>query len=257
MRADMSKVLVEEPRHGRAAARALVGARRCERQRPDRDGESARSRFGMAQGGGSKHFGEHLRPLYNWLRQQVDRPWDAVYSELCGTLDRRSVVQNHLFQHLYDEVEAKTEWRDGEVWVVQPRWGDPRPLSESYAELYVHPRTGILLVNRAGAIARKKRREAQRAHAAEGHADRRCGLPGMAPDTVCERIEGVWYLVTLAPLGAACQAHPAYDVLLHRPVWTIHHEALRARHGKAGVYAAAKRQLDAKALRRFDLANDA
>jgi hypothetical protein len=256
MRADMSKVLVEEPRHGRAAARALVGARRGRRQRPDRDGESAPARFGMTQGGGSKHFGEHLNPLYAWLRRQVDRPWNAVYSDLCRTLDRRSVVQNHLFQHLYDQIEAKTEWRDGEVW-VKPRWGDLHPLAKSYAELYVHPCTGILLVNRAGAIARRKRREAERSHAPEAHSDRLVGLPGLPAETVCERIDGVWYLVTLASLGSACQEHPAYDVLLHRPVWAAHADALRARHGQRGLYAAAKRQLDAKALRRFGLENEA
>jgi hypothetical protein len=251
----MSKVLVEEPRHGRAFARSLVGARRQARQRPDRDGESAPARFGMKQGSGNKHFGEHLGPLFGYLRQQVDRPWNKVYGELCATLDRRNTIQNHLFQHLEDQVDLRTEWRDGEVW-VRPRWGDPVPLAKSRAELYVHPRTGILLVNRAHLIAERKRRETCRRQAAQPDLTRRRGLPGLAANTVCERIGGVWYLVNLAPLAGACQAQPVVDVLLQRPVWGAHAEALKARHGQAGVYAVSKRQLDAKTLRRWDLAND-
>jgi hypothetical protein len=269
MRADMSKVLVEEPRHGRGYARSLVSGRRIERQQLDKDGESAASRFGMKQGGGTKHFGEHLRPLFNYLRQQVDRPWNKVYGELCQGLDRRSTVQNHLFQHLHDRVAVDTEWRDGEVW-VRREWGGHVPLRDSRAELYVHPRTGILLVNRARLIAQRQRAAKQAADQAAARQDRRTGLPGMATDEQWHRVDGVWYAVTLAPLPDPQRDVPVYDVLLKRNVARHNRELLLQRygcdarslgaHGRCHCcplrYAIAKRQLDSRTLRQHGLAGD-
>ncbi|HEX5686613.1 MAG TPA: hypothetical protein VFY73_21515 [Ideonella sp.] len=272
MRADMSKVLVEEPRHGRHYARAVAGARRLERHRIDPDGESAPSRFSMKQGWGNKSFGEHLSPLYAYLRQQVDRPWNKVYSELCQAIDRRSTVQNHLFQHLYDRVEVDTEWRDGEVW-VRRTWRGTVPLSESRAELYVHPRTGILLVNRARVIAKRRRATEQAADQAAAQQDRRTGLAGMPANEQWHRVDGVWYAVTLATLP--CQGAdpkrdlPVYDVLLKRTVTRQNHDLLTQRYGCGPRppsacghrrcrycpcrYAIAKRQLDTRTLRQHGL----
>ena len=160
MRADMSKVLVEAPRRGRALARAVAGSRRQARNGVDRDGEGAPARLGMkGDRHACKHFGERLGPLYRYLRQQVNRPWAKVYGELCVMLDKRSVVQAHLFQHLHDKVDAETMWRTDGVWVRSRR--GLVPLSESRAEMYVHPRTGILLVNRACGIADRKREQAR------------------------------------------------------------------------------------------------
>lgn len=252
MRADMSKVLVEEPRRGRAFARAVAGARRQERQRIDRDGESAPQRFSMKQGWRNKNFGEHLGPLYAYLRQQVDRPWSKVYGELCQGLDRRNTVQNHLFQHLFDEVDAETEWRDGEVW-VRPRWGKPVPLAESRAELYVHPRTGILLVNRARLIAQRQRQAAKVQAANDLGRDRRTGLPGMTENEQWHRVDGVWYAVTLARLGDGKHNVPVYDALLKRTVDHRNAKLLKERYGRANFYAAAKRQLDTRTLRKHEL----
>ena len=252
MRADMSKVLVEEPRHGRASARAVAGARRQARQQPDRDGESAPARFGMKQGGGCKHFGEHLRPLFGYLRQQVDRPWNKVYSELCQSLDRRNTIQNHLFQHLENQVDIRTELRDGEVW-VRPRWGDLVPLAKSSAELYVHPRTGILLVNRAHLIAERKRKAAEAQAAQDHEPDRRTGLPGMPAHIQWHRVDGIWYEVTLAELGDKRRNLPVYDTLLRRSVTHSNARLLTERYGAGNRYAAAKSQLDGRTLRQHGL----
>ncbi|MBX3604340.1 MAG: hypothetical protein KF788_03670 [Piscinibacter sp.] len=97
MRDDMSKVLVESPRGGRAWARALAGRRRQRRNRLDRDGEGAPQRAGMRRDPEvCKHFGEHLAPLYRYLRQQVHRPWTKVYGELCAALDRYACSKQQL-----------------------------------------------------------------------------------------------------------------------------------------------------------------
>lgn len=251
MRADMSKVWVEEPRSGRAFARAIAGSRRQARQRVDRDGESAPARLGMKDGHRSKWFGEHLGPLYRWLRGQVDRPWDKVHGELCATLDRRSVVQAHLFEHIGDRVARETVWQDGQVWMR--RWSRLVPLSDSRAELYVHPRTGILLVNRAREIARRERRQARVTQAQARAQECRIGAP-LPADVQWHRIDGLWYEVQLRPLDRAGDGAPVFDVVFKRLVDVRDRALLHERYDRPFAYAHAKRQLDGRTLRRHGLA---
>jgi hypothetical protein len=252
VRADMSKVLVESPREGRGRARAHEGQRRRLRQRADRDGECAPQRFGMQRDITShKHFGEHLGPLYRYLRQQVNRPWAKVYGELCANLDRRSVVQAHLFQHIGDKVEVDTVWQDDTVWVRN--WRGLVPLKDSRAELFVHPRTGILLPNRARVIEVQRQRKERSEKAAQAHPDRRAGLPGMAADCQWQRIDGLWFEVKLAALDVRDDKTRVYDLVLKRYVSGRDRALLRATHGCAWRYAAAKRQLDRATLREHGL----
>lgn len=248
MRQDMSKVLVESPRIGRARARAAEGTRRARRHRLDPDGEGGPHHVGMRRDAVSrKHFGEHLAPLYRWLARQANRPWAKVWSELCAHLDRRNVVQAHLFEHLWDRVEIHTVWRDGKVYAQTRRCG-LEPIERCWQHLYVHPRTGLLLTNRGREIAERRRRQERAARAAQPHADRRGGLPGMAADCQWHRIDGIWYAVTLASLGEG-HAAPVYDVVLRRDVDARQHELLRGRYGRPDCYAIAKRQLDGATLR--------
>lgn len=249
MRADMSKVLVEEPRWGRACARVVEGSRRLERNRIDSDGEGGPTRLGMKRDG-CKHFGEHLGPLYRYLRQQVDRPWDKVHGELCAALDRRSVVQAHLFQHIGDRVEVETVWREDKVWVRQ--WRGLVPLSESRAEMYVHPRTGILLVNRARVVARRRFKQARVDQALAREQERRIGSP-LPPDTQWHRIDGLWYEVRLRRFDASGGNVPVFDVVLRRVVTAADCRLLKDRYDTGSHYAIAKRQLDGKTLRRHGL----
>lgn len=250
MREDMDKVLVESPRRGRAHAAALRGTRRQRRERLDRDGESAPQRLGMRLDD-NKHFGEHLSPLYRYLRQQLNRPWSKVYGELCAQLDRRGVVQAHLFQHLTDKVAVQTQWRDGEVWTY--RWRELVPIGESRAEMFVHPRTGILLPNRARQMVQQRQNEHREAEAAQAQEHRRSGLPGMAPETQWQRVDGIWYEVTLAPLDLSAKARPVFDVLLKRLVDVRQRQLLSRQYGCPARYATAKRQLGSAALRSHGL----
>ena len=82
-----------------------------------------------------------------------------VYTELCAGLDKRSVAQAHLFQRLPDQMAAQTMWQNDGVWVRNLRGLVPRSLNR--AEMEVHPRTGIPLVNRARRIAVRKREQAR------------------------------------------------------------------------------------------------
>jgi len=256
MREDMDKVLVESPRSGRGRAAAHQGSRRQYRQRLDRDGESAPQHLGMRRDAlDRKHFGEHLSPLYRYLRQQVNRPWNKVYGELCAQLDRRNVIQAHLFQHIDDKVAVDTLWHEGDVWVR--RWRELVRVGETRVDLFVHPRTGILLPNRGRALVQQRERAQQQAKAACAQADRRVGLPGMAADCQWHRVDGVWYAVTLAPLDPSPQAASVYDVLLKRLVDGRQRDLLRRQYGCPSRYATAKRQLASAALRAHGLVGGA
>jgi hypothetical protein len=141
MRKDMSKVIVERPRTGngwRRKGRTVV--------LDDGDGNALRQRAGPKKVHGSKMLNENLAPLRRYLESNVGRPWDKVHSEIAEHIRPTSTVQQHVLQHVDDYVETNTRMRDGEVVVVEGR--RITPIKQSWALLYVHPKTGLLKRNR-------------------------------------------------------------------------------------------------------------
>ncbi len=114
MRADLFEVIIERPRHGHRGAEKL---------RAPRDDRS----WAPIGRGRTKMLNENLAPLARWLRKQVGRRWDQVYSEICEHLSVRSAVQQHVRDHLGDFVRVHAE--------------DPRRRGQP---LFVCPRTGLL-----------------------------------------------------------------------------------------------------------------
>ena len=135
MRSDMAKVVVEQPRWG-SRNRSLKTARKIRPVEVHEDFDSGPVRASARRW--EKEFGEHLTPLWRFLRKNLGRPWDKVYSEIRAQLDGRSVTGQHVLDHLRWEVETDTFLVDGQpMW---QGWGAPKPVSG----FYVHPRTGIL-----------------------------------------------------------------------------------------------------------------
>ena len=136
----MFKVIVERPRRGGSWLR--------EHPLPKPD-ESSPKWQPMGRGRGTKTLNENLAPLERWLRRQVNRPWDKVYSELSGVVSVRSAVQQHVRQHVPDLVALHVHELDG-VLHEQGRWGRFSPLGRwGRDRLYVCPRTGLLRLHRA------------------------------------------------------------------------------------------------------------
>lgn len=264
MRDDMFKVIVERPRWG-SRVRTREG-------RAYRNGEDVPSKIGMKQGyTNRKWLNENLAPLRRWLESQVNRPWDKVYAELCANIDRRNMVQEHIFTHIDSFVECEARWLDDEVFVME-RW--PRkglvPLREARVKLYVHPKTRILRYNKHY-VARRKRDELA-GIAADKEFAATCRV--LSDFEQLRKIEGVWYHVTMAKMGLpklavgknggpAMWVYPQYwDVVKKEMVSLPHHQYVeRERPNMAFVnqhrYAAAKRQLSNAELRRYELNNDA
>ncbi len=235
MRPDMYKVIVERPRSGKRTRYAAV------RLRNSMDGPM---RLGMRTNYDYLDLNGNLNPLRRYLRSQLGRPWDKVYSEICAGIDRRNTVQQHIHQHIDDFITIKVREKDGKLAAVSR--GEPRELW--YQELYVDPRTGIIREHRRG---RRWRNAAEwrRQREEEISALRRV----VSERALLLRIDGIWYRVEIAPLPdvLTCrQGEIPFDAVVKRPL--IHPrqdgDQLEYLYGSGRVYGMSKRQVGRREL---------
>jgi hypothetical protein len=245
MREDMFKVIVERPR--------LVNSNGYSRDgRKFRNDENAPGRLGMKRGYTQrpKWLNENLAPLKRYLEKQVNRPWDKVYGEIRATIDARSTVKQHVLQHIGDFVAIDTHWVEtpggGKV-LIRGRWPCEDTLLENAdIELFVHPRTGILLRNRHFVSWGQRKRHKREMQQARANVDRR------DIDERCQlrRIDGIWYEVTLGPLPS-----PRLQVndIVYDACWdAVRKEWVSRRHGDVN-YAVSKRQLGTHEMKKYRL----
>lgn len=153
MRSDLNKLLCERERYSGPSFHDLRHMKEFNDARGE-ELEGLSNREGMRKRyrvrGDWKTFGENLNPLYGLVRKNVGKKWDNTYSELCEVFDMKSVINQHILQHLFDMVETKTFMEDGEV-MYRPGYyskrGSQPVKSEDGPQYYVHPQTGILLKN--------------------------------------------------------------------------------------------------------------
>jgi hypothetical protein len=242
MRKDMSKVIVERPRLGRAAAGKKPGRTRA---LVDDDGEpirakGAREPKGRAQK--TKHLNETLNPLKRYLASNVGRPWNKVYSEISQHLKPTSTVQQHVRDHLDDFVAAKTRMQAGQV-MAALRFGGERPVRETSTLYYVHPRTGLLRENEN----RVKRGQLARQARAHAEAELAARMRVIDDKTQLHLFDGAWWEVKLAKIPAGALYS---DVVRRAKLSRMSAEKL---YGRPGVYARDKRQLSKAEIKRFRL----
>jgi hypothetical protein len=257
MRGDMPKVIVERPRLG-------SGGKRLRRDKTVREDDAALSKIGMKRDarlrGGYKTLNENLSPLKRYLEAQVDRPWRKVWSEICANLKPSNTVQQHVRDHIPDFIAIKTSLRDGEVFVHE-RWrGGPVRLKDSHVRLFVDPASGLVRRNKHW-----RSWEARRRVIAAAEAKAREAWMRVVSDKVQLHLyRDCWWEVTLAGVPKSVELvetvggvtrrvtyeRPVDDVLLRKGGTA---QARQSRYGRAGVYAAAKRQLTTKEIRALGL----
>ncbi len=152
MRDDMAKVVTESPRRGHGERNRKSRAR-IHRDQYDADdhGPTRKKMSRLAcrdehSGAGDCHkdFSDKLGPLRKYLRKQVGRPWNNIYSELRQHLDFRTVSGLHIWDHVKHEVELHCEERADRK-VYRKGVGHYYHLSQApISGMYVHPRTGLL-----------------------------------------------------------------------------------------------------------------
>lgn len=137
MRKDMRHVLIDRPRAGSGAPN------RKERVKHKNNIENLPSHGSKHLTERSKSLSDHIQPLRRFLEKQVGRPWDKVYSEICENLDKRSTLQAHVFEHIFQYVNRYVEIRDDGIWEKpNDRYRGYHKLNPG--DMYVHPKTGIL-----------------------------------------------------------------------------------------------------------------
>jgi hypothetical protein len=140
MRTDMARVVTERERRGHTNPSRKWGRRlgACEYDHDDHGPARAPIARRTQYGWKAKEFSDRLGPLRRYLRKQVGRPWDQVWSEITRTLDKRSLSGQHIFEHIQWEVEQHVRvGDDGRLY--HDRWSR-LPLEG----LYVDPATGLL-----------------------------------------------------------------------------------------------------------------
>ena len=145
MRSDMAKVVTERPRRGHGNPGKKWG-RRLRKSEYDAE-DHGQSRAPIARhhqyGWNAKEFSDLLGPLRRYLRKQVGRPWDKIWSEITRNLDSRSLSGQHIFDHIGWEVEQHV-WLSSGGSLYHNRWSGVLPVSG----LYVHPTTRLLCYTR-------------------------------------------------------------------------------------------------------------
>ena len=152
MRDDMDKLLVERPRYRWGGIRYPRGSLKSRNQRLDLDAVRRESMGGRYR---EKWFNENLRPLERFLRSNLGRPWNKVYSEMAQHLAPNSTVQRHVFVHLWHMVARRVEARADGLWELGDR--GPMKLGEFRwrSQFYVCPKSGLLREHR---VVRKKKK---------------------------------------------------------------------------------------------------
>jgi hypothetical protein len=157
MRRDMGRVVIERPRSGSAHKSPKIrdfGGRinaDDDYDGPTRLPSSREKIYGQATGVLQKRFTDVLGPLRRYLRKNVGRPWNKVYSEACEVLRSGGRGVEHVLDvHLLSEVDRNVEM-DGH--------GNPVSATHGYrvSGYYVHPRTGLLCL--AKAVRRNRKAE--------------------------------------------------------------------------------------------------
>jgi hypothetical protein len=183
----MKKVVVERPRWGSRQRNNKFGVRL--RYIPDHDYEEqpkkARGFESYGTSGSRKWFTDVLGPLAGFLRKNVGRPWDKVYSELCAGLDKRKVTGKHIFDHVDDMVERHCFiGNDGKMYTR--RYG----IEYAVGGMYVHPRTGLLC---EVPVTARRERELERR-------EREACILYLTDTFGYRKHHGIWYRVKLKPM---------------------------------------------------------
>lgn len=185
MRSDMAQVVTEKPRSG-GRVKTPKGSKKeyqwevrneCEKHR-----EKIRLKWDRTYY--EKQFTDVLGPIVGYLRKQVGRKWDHVFSDICHNLPNNSLNTSHVRDHIKGFVETDVILIDG-----VPYESDGIHKIEGYShypQFYVHPVTGILckLENHRKYRYRRDIKKIGK------------DVPG-EKDKQYHCVDGVWYILTL------------------------------------------------------------
>jgi len=248
MRVDMHKVICERPRPFSGSVNPKGDPYRKLALEDQPAVESMKARHAN-----TRPFNENLRPLEKWLRANVGRPWDKVYSEACEVIKPASTVRNHVKIHLLDMVARHVVLLDG-----VPCVNDRRRLGGGYTELrdrdlFVDPANKLLRVYRRR-HSDPKAAETVRLLASESADPQEFGLAPRKNERCIKRhlyrkLSGCWFEVRECELLAGRWSN-------YVPAQVDLNRLDRERFYQPKLRTLSKRQLSKKELARLGLKND-
>lgn len=203
MRNDFNKILVERERPRSwdhfGNYRHMRGPRGLD---DDEVGGREKMKIRYKLRGYDKPFNENLNPLWGWLRSCVGKKWDKCYSELCKNFDMRGVINAHILQHLYQELEVNTLVGDkGQVLFHDSGYRSnkgPQPIKLCYKDYYVCPKDGTVKKTQ-----KQPRRSVIKQQEAEKRAKELSVRRVLNSKEILHFIDGVWYHFDLLPIPTA------------------------------------------------------
>lgn len=158
--------------------------------------EALPTRASVRSGTPHSSFGRSLsvKIAKRWLRSQVGRPWDSVYSELKGMYKTNSKVAYLLMERLLWQVERECIL-DGDGKVMTRGISCLWPVTG----LYVHPRTKLLCFADVWSGSAKARKE----HKEKTAKDLAQHWVRVSATHQLHKVKGVWYWVELAEITPA------------------------------------------------------
>jgi hypothetical protein len=238
MREDMSKVVIERPRRGHRLPSSKTRLRVL-RYDPDKEYDDlpkrvSGSRSKYIRAGEIKYFSDLLSPLRRFLRKNVGRPWDLVYSEMKESLDDRKVTGRHVFEHVDWEVETHA-FIDGDGELYRCGYSGRQPV---YG-FYVDPRTGLLCWSDNNPW-RRARGKSKTAREEITHIR-------LSANTCYVKMNGIWYFIEYKIYEKLVDYDQANQTVLLRTVPKV---------SSSPILILRKEQLSHKELKAAKLKND-
>lgn len=233
MREDMAKVVIERPRYGHSDPSKKT-ALRLRHYDPDKEYDEYPKHIPASMRRGTKGFSDLLGPLRRYLRSNVGRPWNKVWSEMKQNLDCRKTTGQHIFDHVKWEVDLHVEVDEhGVAYYPEGRARRYGPING----LFVHPRTGLLCWQDARHC---KRNEPEAARKLRRSVER---IP-ISHNQSYVRINGVWYIGD----------YVAYDIS-QPDIPQVEIPGLRYHDGKRWMQLVSKRKCTQQELQKNGLRN--
>lgn len=242
MRPDMDKVIVERPRTG--AGECYSSARHLDRQK---DFDDLPSKQSMRRPyNDRKQLNENLAPLTRWLRKNVGRHWNEVYSEAATLFSGGSTVQVHVKNHLKQMVYTDTESVHGLI-IVKPPYMDSRSVETlTWQTFYVHPVSFLLCEHNP-----KKEITWQTKRKAEQEARMRV----LGTLQQAHKVNGCWFLLELRQIPKLRDSIYGQSRTWFRDNYLgkFFSEDAHRTYGDSNLYCHSKRQLSSKEIKNLKL----
>jgi hypothetical protein len=203
MRKDLNKLLCEHERWG--SSNSFKDVRHMnqlsfsngadEEDLPAREGIKKRYRIK----GNDKSFGDNLNALYGFVRKNLGKQWNDVYSIVCRQYRMSTVINTHILEHLEQIVKTQVFIKDGVMYYNDNYRSGPRTMDDWGApDYFVHPETGILSKNHLAKPYQQRDRERK----AEAEAEKAKWVRKIDANKELRKrkSDGIWFVCELEKL---------------------------------------------------------